>query len=211
MPFVPVPNVALVEIRMLAMAQLVENTLWFEFGSAPDAADLTALLEAVESWWVSEVKPLTSSRVGVREFVATDMSSQTGPVASLAGTILDVGSNTPNAMPLGTTLTVSFRTALRGRSFRGRNYIVGLTEDQVDGNAVEAGVATSWSDAYSQLPVPTLAAGWTWGVVSRFSGIDPATGDPIPRAEGIFTPITAVVVVDDFIDSQRRRLSGRGQ
>jgi hypothetical protein len=47
-------------------------------------------------------------------------------------------------------------------------------------------------------------------VASRFSGVD-SNGKPIPRSEGIGTPITSVTVVDPIIDNQRRRLPGRGR
>jgi hypothetical protein len=211
MPFVPVPNTALVEIRYESQGQQVENTLWFELDTAPAPPALSDLADAVGAWWRTEAKPLTSSRVEVREYVATSQVSSTAPQVSIAGSILDVGGNTPNAMPLGTTFVVSFRTDLRGRSFRGRNYIVGLTEDQVDGNSLEDGVAEQWRLAYAALVGAADDIGWTWVVVSRFSGVDPITHHPIPRAAGVTTPITSIVVVDNFVDSQRRRLSGRGR
>jgi hypothetical protein len=46
--------------------------------------------------------------------------------------------------------------------------------------------------------------------VSRYSGIG-TDGKPIPRTEGIATPVTQVVITDHTIDSQRRRLPGRGR
>jgi hypothetical protein len=195
---------------MESMGQQIENTLWFELGDPPTVATLDDLLEGVQGWWKDNVKPITSSRVAVREYVATSMESATAPQSSITGDLLDVGANTPNPMPLGTTLTVSFRTAFRGRSFRGRNYVVGLTEDQVDGNSALAGTVTAWLEAYQALLPAALATGWRWVVVSRYSGIDPTTKKPIPRVEGLHTPVTNVVVVDEFIDSQRRRLTTRG-
>jgi len=47
-------------------------------------------------------------------------------------------------------------------------------------------------------------------VASRFSGVD-GDGKPIPRTAGVVTPISNVIVVDRVLDSQRRRLPGRGQ
>lgn len=210
MPFVPVPNSALVEIRMTAEGQQIENTLWFELDTVPSGATLTDLADAVGAWWREFIAPLTSSRVVVREYVATSMDTATGPQVAIAGDFGDSGSNTPNIMPLGSTFVVSFRTALRGRSFRGRNYVVGLTEDQVDGNTLVDGVSELWRNAYEQLIGAAADAGWAWIIASRFSGVNPTTGKPIPRAAGITTPVTTVTVVDDFIDSQRRRLSTRG-
>jgi hypothetical protein len=114
-------------------------------------------------------------------------------------------------LPNNVTLTVSFRTANRGRSFRGRNYVVGLGETQVAGNTVAPSVITAFDGIYSQLLASPVAAIATWVVVSRFSGVDPVTKEPIPRVTGIATPITSVTVVDNVVDSQRRRLPKRGQ
>lgn len=211
MPFVPVENTALVEIRMLSQGQQVENTLWFELATEIDSVSLGALLDAVHLWWSSDIAPLTSSRVEVTEYVGTDQTTATAIQVSLPGDVTDVGGNTPNAMPLGTTFVVSFRTNLRGRSFRGRNYVVGLTEDQVDGNSLEAGVGELWRAAYENLIGVAAGVDWSWVVASRFSGVSGSPPTPTPRVAGLTTPVTSVVVVDDFIDSQRRRLSGRGR
>jgi hypothetical protein len=139
------------------------------------------------------------------------MTTATGPQVSLAADVTDVGTSTPNIYALGSTFVVSFRTDLRGRSFRGRNYVIGLTEDMVDGNSLEAGVSEPWRLAYAHLGTLVADIDWTWVVVSRFSGVSGSPPEPTPRVAGVTTPITSVVVVDQFIDSQRRRLSGRGR
>jgi hypothetical protein len=195
---------------MEAAGQKVENTLWFDAGAVPTGATLTDLADAVGAWWRANIAALTSSRVVVREYVATSQDTATGPQVSIAGVAGDNGTNTPNLYALGSTFVVSFRTALRGRSFRGRNYVIGLTEDQVDANELETGVAETWRAAYFELIGAAADAGWTWVVASRFSGVSGTPPRPVPRVSGIATPIVAVVVVDEFIDSQRRRLSGRG-
>jgi hypothetical protein len=45
--------------------------------------------------------------------------------------------------------------------------------------------------------------------VSRFSGVD-EDGRPIPRVAGISTVVLSYGVTDNNLDSQRRRLAGRG-
>jgi hypothetical protein len=47
-------------------------------------------------------------------------------------------------------------------------------------------------------------------VVSRFSGVDSA-GKPIPKTNGSVAFITGFGTFDAVLDSQRRRLPGRGQ
>jgi hypothetical protein len=64
--------------------------------------------------------------------------------------------------------------------------------------------------AYDLLRTAPPSPADDWVVVSRFSGVD-AEGHPIPRAAGVVNIITAVLAVDNTVDSQRRRLPHRGQ
>jgi len=210
MPFVPVANTCLVETRMTLDSQQVENTLWVEFPTAPSSADMLTLANDIDSWWEAEYAPLVSDGVQLREVVVTDMTTASSGQVSVAPATPAFGTQTSPDLPSNASLTVSFRTALRGRSFRGRNYLVGLTEDTNTGNIVNGAFIALVIDAYELLLSGggALTAG-EWVVASRFSGVD-ANGDPIPRAAGVTTPIISVVVVDNVIDSQRRRLPGRG-
>lgn len=210
MAAVPVVNCAEVEIRMLLADQKIENTLWFLHDGVISSTNLDALTVGVLDWWTGDYAPLVSGLVTLREIYATDQTTPMGAAST------QDGGGAPGAVG-GTTLanslalTLSFRTAVRGRSFRGRNYIAGLTTGQMtNANEVDPDVAASFISAYnSLLGADALVTGWTWVVVSRFSGVD-VDGHPIPRAAGIPTEITRVVVTDLVIDNQRRRLPGRG-
>lgn len=211
MPFVPVANTALVEVRMSLALQKVENTLWVENVSAWDGGSLEELCTEVVTWWSASYAPITTDQVTLREVVATDMTSLTAATASISGDDA-VGSQIGGTLPGNCSLAVSFRTALRGRSFRGRNYVVGIPLEEMSSiDTVQGSYKGLVKDAYDAFQTAITTADWTWVVASRFSGVDPDTGLPIPRVSGVTTPITSVVVVDGVIDSQRRRLTGRGQ
>lgn len=211
MPFVPVPNTVLAEIRMLFSSQKIENTLWFDLGVTPAPTDMLALANGLSSWWINEYAPLVSIGVQLREVVVTDMSSATGPQVSFSPATPAFGANTSAVKPSNAAATVSFRTASRGRSFRGRNYIPGLTQDTLNGDTLQTAFMNDAVDAYEQLlPAGTAEIVGTWVIASRFHGVD-SDKKPIPRTTGIATPVTSVVIVDNVVDSQRRRLPGRGQ
>jgi hypothetical protein len=141
----------------------------------------------------------------------TDLETPTGFTVTIpAPAPAPAGARSAAALPNNVCLTVSFRTTARGRSFRGRNYISGLAEDQVVLNTVDSGTLTDIRDGYQDLMSIAGAATVDWVVVSRFSGVDP-DGDPVPRLSGLSTEISAVLIVDAIIDSQRRRLPTRGQ
>lgn len=210
MPFVPVANTALVETRMTWASQQVENTLWIEFPAAISPSDLLTLANDIDSWWETFYGPLVSDGVQLHEVVATDMTSASSGQVSVTPAIAAIGGQSSPDLPSNASLTISFRTALRGRSFRGRNYLVGLTEDTNTGNIINDAFLALVVAAYEELlPGGSALSAGEWVVASRFSGVD-TNGVPIPRVAGVTTPITTVVIVDNVIDSQRRRLPGRG-
>jgi hypothetical protein len=181
------------------------------FETAINLTILNTLATDILAWWQDAYAGLASDNVRLREIVATDMGSPTGPQVSIAAPIGTVGDQSGPQLPNNNTLTVSFRTANRGRSFRGRNYVVGLVRDNVLDNNVVIGYANQVQTVYEQLlPTGTILTDGTWVIASRFSGVD-GDGKPIPRAVGVTTPVTSVVIVDGIVDSQRRRLPGRGK
>jgi hypothetical protein len=211
MAFVPVPNTALAEIRMTADLQQVENTLWFEFADVPTAEQLVTLATNLTTWWGTVIQPIVWEGVQLREILCTDESSETGAQGVFATADPTFGELALPPLPTSVSLAVSFRTGSRGRSFRGRNYVVGLVEDQTDGaNTFTDAVVSAFQAAYAGLITVASDSDCTWVVASRFSGVD-GDGKPIPRETGVTTPITSVLVVDNVVDSQRRRLPGRGR
>lgn len=211
MPFVPVENTAEVEVRMSCDGQKIENTLWFLHDGAIDATSLNALGSGILSWWVSGFAGHISNLVTLREIYSVDMTTATGLTNTQSGGGA-TGTLTGAASPLNSTLAISFRTGLRGRSFRGRNYLPAIDRDQMaTQNTFNESDANGLISIYNDLVGPdALVTGWTWVVASRFSGVD-VDGNPIPRVAGVATPITAVVIADLVVDSQRRRLPGRGE
>jgi hypothetical protein len=211
MPFVPVANVALVETRMRYDSQKVENTLYVHNSDGWDGASLDALAADVLAWWTTHYAALTHTSVTLNEVACTDLTTDTGAIGSISGGGA-TGSAGGEALPSNVSLSVSFRTAQRGRSFRGRNYIVGIaTDNTTPPNTANVGYVDQVETAYDAFKTAMDAEGFEWVVVSRFSGVDPDTGDPIPREAGVATPVTHALVVDSTLDSQRRRLPGRGQ
>ncbi len=211
MPFIPVENVALIEALMLYDGQKVENTLYCLNDAGWDAASLTEVATEFRDWWAASYAQLCSSEVSLRAVQATDLTTDTAGqvVVDGAGALGLVGGG---GMPSNVSLAVSFRTGLRGRSFRGRNYVVGIGGTFQEGiNELDEDFITNVGVQYTNLLTDVFTGDFVWVVVSRFSGVDPDTHKPVPRETGVATPVTNVVVVDNTIDSQRRRLPGRGQ
>lgn len=205
MAFQPVANTCIAELIFDIYEQTVENTLYFENQGGGDfgAGHLGAIAESVAGWWYLNMRPLQASAVTLREVKTTSLHSETSPQSNYVdgrqGAVSSAG------LPSNVTLCVSFRTAFRGRSFRGRNFFVGLAESQMQGNTVTSSVFTAIAQAYSTLQPYMNLAGTTvdWVVVSRET-------EGLVRPFGVTTPVTSVVIVDANSDSMRGRLTGRG-
>jgi len=205
MAYIPVADTVEVELFQRLHGQKIENTLYFRLTGGMTGADIIDLWNQLLIWWTTSFKVVLSEDLSLFGAKITDLSTQTG-------VSMNFNAPTPNptgdvefaALPGNVALTVSFRTNSRGRSYRGRNYVAGLAEPSVVGNTVDTSVITGLQDAYTDLISLPTSGGWEWVVVSRYT-------NNAPRVTGVATLISSASVVDPYVDSQRRRLTGRGQ
>lgn len=204
MAFVPAAAVVQAELRFTQDAQQIENVLHFKFGAPPvTVGAMEALGDAIITWWDTVMQPLTSNTISFREVYLTDLTTATSPTVTRTTGLPLLGALTEEALPNNIALCVSFRTNGRGRSSRGRNYVAGVTDNNIIGN----NFASVWADAvvqaYATLADDLLLEDWTHGVLSRIlNGVD--------RTTGLFQPVISYLTMDYIADSQRRRLPGRG-
>lgn len=201
MAFTPTPNVARVAIESLLLSQLCVNTLWFENpGGVPyDAGTLASLVGGVNTWWQTNVLPLLASDYVMNTISAIAQDAINAPAVTFPFT--GTGGAVSPTLPGNVCLTVKFNTEFRGRSGRGRNYISGIPEGDVIGNAVTQLFNDALLAAYDTIPV-TINEG-THVVTSFFL-------DGVARPQGFVQPVISYNIVDRAVDSQRRRLIGRG-
>lgn len=204
MAYVPANNVVQVNIRQRILGQQAENTLYFLNSGGWDLESMAAVAEGVRDWWTTGPRAVLSQNNILSEIYLVDLTSQTGPTYTLSVANDPGGPRTGDSTPNSVALCVSFRTGSRGRSGRGRNYVGGWAESSVNGNSFVASDVDAVVAAYQTLVDTPIAAGVTWVVCSRQSGGQ-------PRASALVQPIIAVLAVDDTVDSQRRRLPGRGR
>jgi len=209
MAFVPVPNTLQVDVLYLLAGQRVENTLYFERDGGWSLPQIIDWLEQMETLIKTDLLPALSASITLIELIGRvlDTASSIGfsqPVSSG-----NTGGVAGNASPNNVTYTISFKTGLTGRSFRGRNYVPGLPVAAVTGNVIGSTTRTAILAFYTALKAMADAATNPWVVVSRYSGVG-MDGRPVPRMSGVTTPIESVTTFDTTVDSQRRRLPGRG-
>jgi hypothetical protein len=208
MPFIPAENVARLEMVYSYFGSTIENVYHVLNEAGWDESSLTALASTFQTWEDDEASPLRSNDISLVTIRATDLTTETSPGIEVPVSPPITGGNVVAGLPGNVTASVKMLTGLRGRSFRGRSYFVGLGENQVTGNALVEATRDAIVDAYETLAASLIGEDWALVVLSLFSGVD-EEGHPIPRVAGVPTPITSFSM-DLNTDSQRRRLTGRG-
>lgn len=119
------------------------------------------------------------------------------------------GTGAGNPLPAATAFVVTLKTGLRGRSYNGRVYTWGWTEDANDvaGGITAAGSTAATTFVLSIQGNMSSAQQLTMGVLSRWTTppTAPPNTPPTERTPPLITPVTAVVALDSRWDVQRRR------
>jgi hypothetical protein len=154
--------------------------------------DATAIATLVGESWDANVMPQITSDVRHVDTIATPLDGVS------AGAIVDseaVGTDGNPSVPDQVALIVTLRTALAGRAFRGRIYVPGMSNQDVDADPSQwkTGPVSDMQGAMEAFKSDLATGDATWGVLSR--------------SQSAMTPITAVSV-RRYITTQRRRLRG---
>ena len=203
MAFIPAPNTARVELVYNDIGQVTENVFHFRFDHEPDAADLNSLCAALVSWWTTNMQPITSVGAQLFKILARDMTVE-GGVGIEYTTGLPLSGTGTSALTSSVTVATKLSTGLTGRNFRGRSYFIGMPADALsaDPNIISTTFAAAVDAAFEALIGVAITEGTELVVASFFH-------DNAPRISAVLTPIISASV-DRFVDSQRRRLTGRG-
>lgn len=206
MAFQAVPNGALCTVHGTLASERVANTLGFGLitpGTVTEA-QLTAIAQGVVGVWTNFMLNTLPSAYVLTGVTARALDVQDGPVVEESFGIDSPGLLAGAILPNNCSFVVSFRTGRAGATNRGRNYVNGLLESEVTGNNLSVTRINALAAAYANmLGSGAVATGWVWSVISRKIIIPTVTGRPVP--------IVSVHIVDSVVDSQRRRLPGRGQ
>lgn len=175
----------------------------FEFATNPTAANRNALNAGLHTWWTTQLKAILAQQLSLMSITSVNLDSPSAP-----SSVLTIGGGEPAtsagpSVPSNCALVVTHRTALRGRSYRGRTYVPSIDRASTSGvDFITAPVLALISSAFTWLMTPANVGNFIWSVLSKRN----ANTD---RPLGVLTPIVGVTM-DAVLDSQRRRLPGRG-
>lgn len=179
---------------------------------------------AIKSAWTSRIGALCGSntslvRVGLRDLTAANQPEFLDTGAPVSGALASEG------LPPQTALCVTLRTAKSGKSFRGRVYVWGFTENENTATGVASTAAVNAATAFigdiqsalstSQLTLavlsrPSLAFVDTrvWTLANGSTQTDVlGRGNANP---GGVEPVTVIQSRNNSWETQRRRNNGRG-
>lgn len=199
MAFIPTANEALVILEYGIGALRWTNTLWF-LKTDFDNADMEALGSAMLTFVQSDLFTWLQNEVDYHGCKVYDMRDENAPVVTGAASAFG-GARAGNPAAISAACVVTFRTTNRGRSARGRNYVAGLSENDVGDDSIEVAAVYDGIEAgYQNLPTRVTGIGWTHVVESfQNNGVPLSLGQPYI--------VTDYEVRNPFFGSQRRRIA----
>jgi hypothetical protein len=159
-------------------------------------SDLEDLTDELQNWWDEQIAPNVSVNLELNEVRAYAMHSNLAPVHTASATFTGDRAGTP--LPGQDVMTVTFITANRGRSGRGRNYISGFLPTDVTnnrwGSTQRTGIATGYQNLASYVNPLTLGS----HVVVSFQH------DGVTLSEGLPQPVVAYRANEPVYNMQNR-------
>lgn len=204
MEFVPIPSTVKVELLFSWDGQRCENVFHVRTPNTINELELDEIQGLFYLWYSTYLYGKQSNAVSSLGMVLSDASDQFGVKKEYApGIVYQGGHSATPSLPNNVTVSMKWNTGLRGRSYRGRTYHIGLCESMVTGNNLAGAEPAAFIGVYAQLISTLDGAGKELVVASKFQG-------NAPRVTGVATTILTCTT-DGVIDSQRRRLPGRGR
>lgn len=211
MPALVIPNGVQVRLYWTIQGQQCFNV----FGGIV-AGGFTATQTIANSLGAAAKSALTSSglgplvrtstvlnSVGLRDVRAANMPEYISAEASVAGT----GATDP--LPRQIALCVTLRTAMAGKSYRGRVYIGGFIEDcNSSAGEATAATATACTAFVTAVKDAMTAQAIQMAILSPELPQRPtAGGGTLPAKPAFATPVTAVISRNLTWETQRRRIA----
>lgn len=191
--FVPVPDVAEFVVVQTLDGQVVNNVYHIKKEGGWTSSSMASMAVVLISFYNDDLAPLLSNHIQFQKVKCRDLTTVSGAVAEVNFPSLSGGDNNVFALPAQCSASCQHTTGFAGRSYRGRTSVAGLTIGSAANNLIQESTANAITDAFDALDASIIAAGGTWGIVSKFSGYDwvgpPWRKVPRPRTEGIFTDI----------------------
>jgi len=200
MPFQSVPQCAEAVIRGNIGGKEVVNVLTYSFGASYGASDIAALAATLDGYFEANYPPLCNGDViysgvtvrGLENVNDFESTSSSGPTPGTKGAL---------PLPSNTTMCITERSNLTGRSARGRFYAWPTGSDNLDTppDTFISAYASALVTLLTGADTAAAVLGWLHVIVSRFTG-------GAQRPTGVVFAVTDISARNLTCDSQRGRL-----
>lgn len=191
------PNVAKVALVFEHDTRTFVNTYHVSKGTAWTLPELQQLAAAFVDWWNLSGKQPISGVTKLRQVQCRRLDPNLPLSHDEDVTPPISGAEAGAPLPGNVTVTQSWRTGLAGRKYRGRTYAPGLTEPLVtDDDRVVSAAIVELAAAALQLILDMQANSWALTIFHKL--------------DNTFTNVTSAIV-ENIVDSMRRRLPARGR
>lgn len=203
MAFQPVPNTARLAVIHNYFNQLLVNVFHVYIPGNWATIALEDNTLALATAWVNDVMIHLNSNLQFLRVEARGMRAQNDVFYTYVAPTFVSGGRNQEPMPGNVAFCVTHLTGLTGRANRGRTYFGGLDRADVSGNTITQARADGLVAGLQSIRNELNNIGSTLVVVNRR-----LNNVVLPVANTI--PVTGFRYADRTVDSQRRRLPGRG-
>lgn len=203
MSFQPVADGVVAVVNQIVHDETVNNVLYFRGPTNPTQIQLEQLAQQVWAVYAFLWCPTCAASYALVNVEVRDVSIEAGAFAASAAGPPVPGALGLNGAPGNVAFAVRHQTALSGRSYRGRTYVAGFPSSSIVGNELATGVVATAVNVFNTIRTDVIPLGFEFSICSRFANKQ-------LRQVAILTPVVQSSASDTSVDSQRRRLSGRG-
>lgn len=204
MAFQPAPDCARVAVVQTHITSELVNVFHFRRTGQWGLPELNDLVIAVATAWVNDIMTHLSGNNALIRVEGRGLRAQNDVSTEYVLPQPVVGGRPGEGLPANVSFCVTHLTGLAGRSNRGRTYFGALAEADTVGDFFQTARANALRDGLNSVRNAASQAGWTMVVLSRYSGKQ-------LRPQAIPIEVIGFRYRDTIVDSQRRRLSRRGQ
>lgn len=205
-PFIPAPNAASVELIYTSALQVYENRLHVFKGEPYTLTELQALRSLVDNWDSTSWKLARNAGSVLTRIKCRALDEVGSPVDEYQLPSPRGGTSGGAALPLSNTWCVKLVTERAGRSYRGRLYTVAMDAAMLGAGAQSVTLTFANNVVASLEALRTALDG-----VSQKLCIVSYMKDKSWRDTAEITAVSHITYSDLNVDSQRRRLVGRGR
>lgn len=202
----PEVNPRVVKVTLVFARDVRQSVNTFHVSKATPwlISEMSALRSVISAWYSASYKGILPTSVSLTQIQIRKLDPSDPLALDFNVTPAEAGTRGGGAEAANVSVTMSERTNFAGRAYRGRMYVPGVIQTDIASNdtilsGLSAGLAAAISTLISQL----IAANFNLAVWHR----------PLLIAKPLDNTFTNVVayVIENILDSQRRRLPGRGR